>query len=99
VKLTLEPEFRAVVVRVEMAATGSGERTFRAFSRFLKSEEEMERFWVRTVNMLLSWKEMPLSMVINRQMSDARVNANGIATQRNRPKPMIVDVLVVIDRL
>jgi len=75
---------RAAIVRPEKWSS-----LLTRFSRFCKSEEEMDRFCVLTSKRSRFLFVIPESIAIKMHTRLAKVKPNGKPTQTNLPKPMI----------
>jgi hypothetical protein len=81
---------RAATVRAEKWSSGSAIGTLlRRSLRFVRSEEEMERFLVLISKRSRFLSVIPESMAIRMHTRLAKVKPNGKPTQTNLPKPMI----------
>jgi len=86
---------RAATVRAEKWSSGAASLlNLTRFSRFVRSEEEMERFCVLTSNMSRFLFVIPANMEIRMHTRLAKVKPNGKPTQTKRPKPMVKVVVL-----
>jgi len=91
---------RAATVRLEKWSSGAASLlNLMRFSRFVRSEEEMERFCVLTSNMSRFLFVIPANMAIRMHTRLASVNPNGKPTQMKRPKPMVKVVVLTTERI
>jgi len=64
------------------------------FSRFWKEDDEMDKLVVFTMKRSRLLVVMPERPAMSMQIRDARVRRKGIATQMNRPAPILAAVVV-----
>lgn len=95
-----EDPVRAATVRPPLGEVpgvrGSGSRLRRS-ARFARELEEIEKFWVLTLNNSRFLSVTPASMEIRMQIKLPNVRPNGRATQTNLPTPILLYWLCIND--